>query len=106
MQCRALRSQFLRLSVSNSFDYFSDSQASITPRLVNLLGEKTFIKLAGITETATHMQEACSSRPSYTHRRLDLYITLVHVHVRLREVCEIIAFLSVMDTYIHTYIHT
>ena len=47
------------------------SQASITPRLVNPLGEKTLIKLAGITETAAHMQEACSgSRPSYTRRCL------------------------------------
>ena len=35
-------------------------KASITPRLVNPLGEKTLIKLAGITETAAHMQEACS----------------------------------------------
>ena len=40
-QCRVLRSEFLRLSVSNSFDYFSNSQASITPRVVNPLGEKT-----------------------------------------------------------------
>ena len=50
MQCRASRSEFLRLSVSNSFDYFSDSQASITPQP---LGEKTLIKLAGITYVCT-----------------------------------------------------
>ena len=30
----------------------------------------------------------------------------MHVHVRLRVACEIIAFLSVTDTYIHTYIET
>ena len=46
------------------------SQAGITPRLVNPFGKKTLIKLAGITEMAAHMQEACSrSRPL---KRLDL----------------------------------
>ena len=66
MQCRALRSEFLQLSVSQIVSTTFLSQASITPQLVNRLGEKTLIKLAGITETAAHMQEACSrSRPSY-----------------------------------------
>ena len=32
--------------------------------------------------------------------------TLAHVHVRLHVAREIIAFLSMMDTYIHTYKHT
>ena len=32
-------------------------------------------------------------------------VTLAHVHVRLHVAREIIAFLSVTDTYIHTYIH-
>ena len=59
------------------------SQASITPRLVNPLGEKTLIKLAGITETAAHMQEACSnSGPSYTRRRLDLAICYTGARAR------------------------
>ena len=74
----------------------------------NSLGEKTLIKLAGITETAAHMQEACSrSRPYMCrHPRLSRFATLAHVHIRLRVAHEIIAFLSMMDTYIQTYIHT
>ena len=57
------------------------SQASITLWLVNPLGKKTLIKLAGITETAAHMQEACSrSRPSYTRRHPRLS-HLLHWHM-------------------------
>ena len=35
-----------------------------------------------------------------------LSVTLAHVILRLRVAREIIGFLSVTDTYIHTYIHT
>ena len=67
-------------------------KASITPRLVNPLGEKTLIKLAGITETAAHMQKACSidkrsSMPAVrVGRRIRVgasFATLAHVRVRL-----------------------
>ena len=66
LYCNCFRS-LLRLyttSVRTEVTVRVRSQTGITPRLVNPLGEKTFIRLAGITETAAHIQEACSrSRP-------------------------------------------
>ena len=52
-----------------------------------------------------HMQEACSRSRPYTCRG-PCFATLVHVHVHLRIAREIIALLSVTDTYIQTYIET
>ena len=87
------------------------SQAGITPRLVNPFGKKTLIKLAGITEMAAHMQEACSrSRPL---KRLDLagmhgQWRNIHIGTRARTfACS--AWNNCIpkhDGYIHTYPHT
>ena len=63
--------------------------AGYTPRLINPLGEKTLIKLAGITETAALIQEACSSFTAAVgrHRRLNLAIYSTASSVFVHECC-------------------